>query len=389
MSAWDEKKNSLALYDSLENEDENKIKIKIFQGCDRDVQKRKVLLCVLRYLGLAVISLVLHSVQVYVFALSGETLTKRLRSKAFRAILRQDIAFFDQEEHSTGALCTRLATEVSAVQGARGVLFGLIVKHISGMVVGILLGFHDYGKAIDAAKNIFQLLNRKPAIDNESKTGDEIIGFNGQIDFDHVYFNYSNRPESTVLKNFELHMKTGQKIAFVGRFGCEKSTTIQLLERFYDVNAAQVDQLVSYTVVFYRAINDRIRSDTEISDHITVVIGIVSQQSALFDMSIRENIAYGDNSRKDISLNEIIQVTKDANIHDFIELLPHGDETMCGAHGTQFSDGQKQRIASARALIRNPKILLLDEATSALDSENEKIVQDALNRAQQNRFSLL
>ncbi|CAF2100892.1 unnamed protein product [Rotaria magnacalcarata] len=241
MSAWDEKKNSLALYDSLENEDENKIKIKIFQGCDRDVQKRKVLLCVLRYLGLAVISLVLHSVQVYVFALSGETLTKRLRSKAFRAILRQDIAFFDQEEHSTGALCTRLATEVSAVQGARGVLF----------------------------------------------------------------------------------------------------------------------------------------------------VGIVSQQSALFDMSIRENIAYGDNSRKDISLNEIIQVTKDANIHDFIELLPHGDETMCGAHGTQFSDGQKQRIASARALIRNPKILLLDEATSALDSENEKIVQDALNRAQQNRFSLL
>ncbi|CAF2075642.1 unnamed protein product [Rotaria magnacalcarata] len=326
MSAWDEKKNSLALYDSLENEDENKIKIKIFQGCDRDVQKRKVLLCVLRYLGLAVISLVLHSVQGYVFALSGETLTKRLRSKAFRAVLRQDIAFFDQEEHSTGALCTRLATEVSAVQGARGVLFGLIVKHISGMVVGILLGFHDYGKAIDAAKNIFQLLNRKPAIDNESKTGDEIIGFNGQIDFDHVYFNYSNRPESTVLKNFELHMKT---------------------------------------------------------------VGIVSQQSALFDMSIRENIAYGDNSRKDISLNEIIQVTKDANIHDFIELLPHGDETMCGAHGTQLSDGQKQRIASARALIRNPKILLLDEATSALDSENEKIVQDALNRAQQNRFSLL
>ncbi|CAF3231070.1 unnamed protein product [Rotaria socialis] len=110
-------------------------------------------------------------------------------------------------------------------------------------------------------------------------------------------------------------------------------------------------------------------------------VDIVSQQPVLFDMSIRENIAYSDNSRKDISLNEIIQVTKDANIHDFfIELLPHGYETICGAHGTQLSGGQKQRIAIARALIRNRKILLLDEATSVLDSENEKIVQDALNR---------
>ncbi|CAF1268720.1 unnamed protein product [Rotaria sordida] len=105
-------------------------------------------------------------------------------------------------------------------------------------------------------------------------------------------------------------------------------------------------------------------------------------------MSIRENIAYGDNSRQDIPLDEIIQAAKQANIHDFIQCLPHGYETDCGAKGTHLSGGQKQRIAIARALLCNPKILLLDEATSALDSESENIVQEALDRAQQNRTSI-
>ncbi|CAF4251554.1 unnamed protein product, partial [Adineta steineri] len=116
--------------------------------------------------------------------------------------------------------------------------------------------------------------------------------------------------------------------------------------------------------------------------------GIVSQEPTLFDMSIRENISYGDNNREDIPLDEIIQVAKTANIHDFIQSLPRGYETNCGTKGTQLSGGQKQRIAIARALLRNPKILLLDEATSALDSESEKIVQEALDNAIQNRTSI-
>ncbi|CAF4064820.1 unnamed protein product [Rotaria magnacalcarata] len=311
----------------------------IFQECDKNVQKRKVLLYVLLYLGFGVISLVLHSVQGYVFARSGEALTKRLRSKSFRAILRQDMAFFDREEHSTGELCTRLATEASAVQGASGVrfvflpliLFGSFLQmrltayysrkdkhvlenagkiameaiqniqtvmqltkesyfyneyceifntvhrssitraHILSILFSITSGsvyfsiaafislgtffvdhgtitfedmflFPDYGKVIEAAKDIFELLNQKPSIDNESKTGDEIVceHFNGQVDFDHVYFNYPNRPESTVLKNFKLHIKSDQKIALVGTSGCGKSTSIQLIERFYDVNSGRL-----------------------------------------------------------------------------------------------------------------------------------------------------
>ncbi|CAF2136217.1 unnamed protein product [Rotaria magnacalcarata] len=113
----------------------------VFQQCDKNVQKRKVLFYVLLYVGFGVISLVLHSVQGYVFARSGEALTKRLRSKAFQAILRQDMTFFDREENSTGALCTRLATEASAVQGASGVRFGLIFPYLFAIVAGILLGF--------------------------------------------------------------------------------------------------------------------------------------------------------------------------------------------------------------------------------------------------------
>lgn len=101
-------------------------------------------------------------------------------------------------------------------------------------------------------------------------------------------------------------------------------------------------------------------------------LGIVSQEPNLFDRTIAENIAYGDNSRN-VSVDDIIQAAKSANIHNFTTSLPQGYETRVGSKGTQISGGQKQRIAIARALVRNPKVLLLDEATSALDNENEKV----------------
>jgi ATP-binding cassette subfamily B (MDR/TAP) protein 1 len=117
-------------------------------------------------------------------------------------------------------------------------------------------------------------------------------------------------------------------------------------------------------------------------------IGIVSQEPMLFDCSIAENIAYGDNSRE-VPMDEVIDAAKMANIHNFISSLPKGYETNVGDKGAQLSGGQKQRVAIARALVRNPKILLLDEATSALDTESEKVVQEALDRAQQGRTSLV
>ncbi|CAF4126879.1 unnamed protein product, partial [Rotaria sordida] len=141
ISAVHEIKSSLAGDKFHKNDDEKMSKLKVFQECNENVQKQKVFLYILLYLIFGVISLVSPSIQGYFFAQSGEALTKRLRSKAFRAILRQEIAYFDQENHSTGALCTRLATEASAVKSASGVRFGLIFQHIFGMIVGILIGF--------------------------------------------------------------------------------------------------------------------------------------------------------------------------------------------------------------------------------------------------------
>jgi len=117
-------------------------------------------------------------------------------------------------------------------------------------------------------------------------------------------------------------------------------------------------------------------------------LGLVSQEPTLFDRSIAQNIAYGDNTRV-ITLDEIISVSKQTNIHEFITRLPQGYDTELGTRGAQLSGGQKQRIAIARALIRNPTILLLDEATSALDNESEKVVQAALDQAREGRTCII
>lgn len=152
---------------------------------------------------------------------------------------------------------------------------------------------------------------------------------------------------------------TGKTVALVGPSGCGKSTIIQLIERFYD----PLDGTLTVD-------NEDIRK-IKLESHRSH-LGIVSQEPNLFDRTIGENIAYGDNSRT-VDQNEIIEAAKNANIHNFIASLPLGYNTRLGEKGTQLSGGQKQRVAIARALVRNPKLLLLDEATSALDSESEKV----------------
>ncbi|KAH8872625.1 Multidrug resistance protein 1 [Schistosoma japonicum] len=232
--------------------------------------------------------------------------------------------------------------------------------------------------AEEAMERIFTVLDRIPII--ETDKGDKPKNkFKGYIEFKHVNFRYPTRPSIKVIKNFSFHIQPGTKIALVGQSGCGKSTIVQLLQRFYDPTDHGLQN-----GIFFDGINLRQLSPCWIRQQ----IGIVSQEPILFNLTLRENIAYGDNSR-DVSMDEIIEAAKLANIHDFILSLPEAYETLAGQDGSHLSGGQKQRIAIARALIRKPTLLLLDEATSALDNENQRLVQKALDDAMVTRTSII
>ncbi|NWX96988.1 MDR1 protein, partial [Nothoprocta ornata] len=191
----------------------------------------------------------------------------------------------------------------------------------------------------------------------------------GNLEFHNVYFNYPARPDIKVLKGLNLKVNCGQTVALVGGSGCGKSTTVQLIQRFYDPKEG----------MDIRSLNVR---------YLREIIGVVNQEPVLFATTIAENIRYG---RENVTMEEIKKATKEANAYDFIMKLPNVSnpsvlvkslsaccvlqkfETLVGERGAQLSGGQKQRIAIARALVRNPKILLLDEATSALDTESESV----------------
>lgn len=203
----------------------------------------------------------------------------------------------------------------------------------------------------------------KYVIDSSSDKGMKPKSIDGQIDFNYVTFAYPTRPDTLVFNGFSLNIRAGQTVALVGPSGGGKSTTISMLERFYDPTSGSI----TLDGTDLRNINVQWLRDN---------IGLVSQEPVLFARTIFENIAYGMSGATE---EDIIRVAKSANAHDFISKFPNGYHTHVGDKGAQLSGGQKQRIAIARVLLKNPKILLLDEATSALDSESEFVVQEALD----------
>uniref|UniRef100_A0A9J8AVU7 Bile salt export pump n=1 Tax=Cyprinus carpio carpio TaxID=630221 RepID=A0A9J8AVU7_CYPCA len=253
-----------------------------------------------------------------------------------------------------------------------GLHFSFVFRVISAIVTsGTALGrassyTPDYAKAKISAARFFQLLDRIPKISVYSNEGDKWDNFKGDIEFIDCKFTYPSRPDIQVLNGLSVSVRPGQTLAFVGSSGCGKSTSVQLLERFYDPN------------------NGRVLIDGRESTRVNAAflrskIGIVSQEPILFDCSIAENIRYGDNQRE-LSMDDVIAAAKKAQLHDFVMSLPEKYDTNVGSQGSQLSRGQKQRIAIARAIIRDPKILLLDEATSALDTESEKVSRNARRR---------
>jgi ATP-binding cassette subfamily B (MDR/TAP) protein 1 len=183
------------------------------------------------------------------------------------------------------------------------------------------------------------------------------------IEFKDVYFTYKSR-EVPVLSKLNLQVQPGQFAALVGASGCGKSTTISLLERFYDASAGQIlynsQDITTLDPSAYRQ-----------------QISLVAQEPTLYEGTIKDNVALSVSFATDA---EIEQACRDAQIHDFITSLPQSYNTRLGPKGMSLSGGQKQRLSLARALLRKPRLLLLDEATSSLDSESEKLVQEAIER---------
>uniref|UniRef100_A0A8C6F6M5 Bile salt export pump n=1 Tax=Monodon monoceros TaxID=40151 RepID=A0A8C6F6M5_MONMO len=491
----------------------------IFSIPDKEEQRSQIHGVCLLFVAIGCVSFCTQFLQGYAFAKSGELLTKRLRKLGFRAMLGQDIGWFDDLRNSPGALTTRLATDASQVQGAAGSQIGMMVNSFTNITVAMIIAFffswklslvivcffpflalsgaiqtkmlmgfatHDkqalevagqitnealsnirtvagigkerqfievfetelekpyktairkanvygfcfgfsqcivfvansasyryggylipneglhfsyvfrvissvvlsatalgrafsytpsYAKAKISAARFFQLLDRQPTIKVYSSAGERWDNFQGQIDFVDCKFTYPSRPDIQVLNGLSVSVGPGQTLAFVGSSGCGKSTSIQLLERFYDPDQGKVmidgHDSKNVNVQFLRS-----------------KIGIVSQEPVLFACSIVDNIKYGDNT-KEIPTEKVIEAAKQAQLHDFVMSLPEKYETNVGSQGSQLSRGEKQRIAIARAIIRDPKILLLDEATSALDTESEKTVQVALDKAREGRTCIV
>ncbi|WP_301859852.1 lipid A export permease/ATP-binding protein MsbA [uncultured Megasphaera sp.] len=230
--------------------------------------------------------------------------------------------------------------------------------------------YGEIQKSLAAADRVFETLDTEPDV-KEKEHALTLPPVQGHIEFHHVSFAYDE--EHPALKDFNLSIQPGEVVALVGPSGAGKSTVANLLPRFYDVTGGSltIDGIDVRDVTF---------------SSLRQQIGLVPQETMLFNATIRENILYG---RLDASDEEIIAAAKAANAHDFIMGLPHGYDSFVGDRGSALSGGQRQRIAIARAILKNPRILILDEATSALDTESEKIVQAALDRLMEGRTAVV
>ncbi|MBO0341358.1 MAG: ABC transporter ATP-binding protein [Bacteroidota bacterium] len=229
----------------------------------------------------------------------------------------------------------------------------------------------SYGvkKGNAAAERVLEILESENPIKN-IEGAEEKTDFTSGIELNEVGFKYE---DDYVLKNFNLKVDKGKTVALVGQSGSGKSTVANLVTRFYDVNKGEI--LIDGT---------NIKNITKKS--LRGLMGLVTQDSILFNDSVKSNIALG---KENATMDEIMEAAKVANAHDFIMDLPNGYDTNIGDSGNKLSGGQKQRLSIARAVLKNPPIMILDEATSALDTESERLVQDALEKMMQNRTSIV
>jgi subfamily B ATP-binding cassette protein MsbA len=224
-------------------------------------------------------------------------------------------------------------------------------------------------QGIAGAERVFEILDERSEV-REKADAIEAPPFARAIEFHNVDFGYKETP---VLRDINLRINAGEMVALVGMSGAGKSTLADLIPRFFDPSAGKI----SFDGIDIRDLSLR---------SLRAQIGLVTQHTFLFDDTIRNNIAYGDPAR---SMDDVIAAAKAAHAHDFIMAMPNGYDSVIGEMGMQVSGGQRQRLAIARALLKNAPILVLDEATSALDAESERLVQEALENLMTTRTTLV
>jgi subfamily B ATP-binding cassette protein MsbA len=236
--------------------------------------------------------------------------------------------------------------------------------------------YYNIQKGIASAQRIEKILHAEDTI-KEVSHPKEIVSFNTAIEYKNVSFAYRKGDEGHVLKDISLKIEKGKTIALVGQSGSGKTTLVDMLPRFYDPDKGEI---------LIDGIPVRELKITSLRN----LMGIVSQESILFNDTVENNIAFGTviNGNAELS-KRVEEAAKIANAHDFIMQLPQKYQTNIGDKGGLLSGGQRQRLAIARAVFKNPPILILDEATSALDSESERLVQDALKKLMKGRTSIV
>ncbi|KAK0390106.1 hypothetical protein NLU13_3679 [Sarocladium strictum] len=260
------------------------------------------------------------------------------------------------------------------------VLFSVIIAAAS--VNSLAPHMVSFSRAISAANELFVLIDRQSEIDPFSESGAKPEQTLGEIEFKHVSFAYPKRPSQPVMEDFSVKIPAGKVTALVGPSGSGKSTTIGLIERWYNPESGSI-QLDGIDI-----------KDLNLA-WLRTNIRLVQQEPVLFNGTVFDNISHGlvgtelESSSREEKLKLVKEAATTAFADDFIQNLPHGYDTRIGERGGLLSGGQKQRVAIARSIISHPKILLLDEATSALDPHAERIVQKALDRASENRTTIV
>lgn len=255
---------------------------------------------------------------------------------------------------------------------AGGLVAYLVYTMMVASPIANLAGLYtQFQTALGAVERIFELLDTVPDIDDRPDAI-ELAHILGNVTFEQVYFQYNQN--AAILRDVSFEAKTGEVIALVGPSGAGKTTIINLIPRFYEVDQGQV--LIDGHNIKQVTLNSLRRQ-----------IGIVPQDPLLFSDTVLANIRYG---KLDASQAEVEAAAQAANAHDFIiNDLPDGYETLVGERGVKLSGGQRQRVAIARAILKDPRILILDEATSSLDSESEQLVQEALDRLMKSRTTFV